>query len=157
MVRGLGPGCARGLVETGCDEFHRNVSILLAEKRPFEDVWREWVKKVSKLPQESLSSQAIEQLTICGLSRHGQLEFENQMKLTDQNVIQSRTQENNSERAAYKMKIQEKVETTWLVDTGADAHVMPQYAWQQLGERTLRTTRVTLRRANECTRRETAC
>ena len=37
-----------------------------------EDVWREWVKKVSKLPQGSLSSQAIEQLTISGLSRHGQ-------------------------------------------------------------------------------------
>ena len=25
-------------------------------EKPFEDVWREWVKKVSKLPQGSLSS-----------------------------------------------------------------------------------------------------
>ena len=29
-------------------------------EKPFEDVWREWVKKVLKLPQGSLSSQAIE-------------------------------------------------------------------------------------------------
>ena len=47
----------------------------------FEDVWREWVKQVSKLPQGSLSSQAIEQLTISGLSRHGQPELENHLRL----------------------------------------------------------------------------
>ena len=41
-------------------------------EKPFEDVWRDWVKKVSKLPSGSLSPQAIEQLTISGLSRHGQ-------------------------------------------------------------------------------------
>ena len=33
-------------------------------EKAFDDVWRDWVKKVSKLPQGSLSSQAIEQLTI---------------------------------------------------------------------------------------------
>ena len=52
----------------------------LSEKR-FEGVWREWVKKVSKLPQGSLSSQAIEQLTISGLSRQGQPELENHLRL----------------------------------------------------------------------------
>ena len=39
--------------------------------RSREDVWREWVKKVSKLPHGSLRSQAIEQLTFSGMSRHG--------------------------------------------------------------------------------------
>ena len=50
-------------------------------EKPVEDVWREWAKKVSKIPQGSLSSQAIEQLTISGLSRHGQPELENQLRL----------------------------------------------------------------------------
>ena len=45
-------------------------------ENPFEDVWREWVKNVSELPQGSLSSQASEQLTISGLSRHGRSERE---------------------------------------------------------------------------------
>ena len=45
-------------------------------EKPFERV-----KKVSKLPQWSPSSQAIEQLTISGLSRHGQPEFENHLRL----------------------------------------------------------------------------
>ena len=48
---------------------------------PFEDVWRDWVKKVSKHPSGSLSSQAIVQLTISGLSRHGQPELENHLRL----------------------------------------------------------------------------
>ena len=51
-------------------------------KKPFEDVWRECVKKVSKLPQGSLGSQAIGQLTISGLSRHGQPELENPSEVT---------------------------------------------------------------------------
>ena len=51
------------------------------KEKPFEDVWREWVKKVSKLPQGSVSSQAIEQVTISGLSRHGQSERENHLRL----------------------------------------------------------------------------
>ena len=50
-------------------------------ENPFEDVRRKWVKKVSKLPQGSLSSQAIEQLTISGMSRHGQRELENHLRL----------------------------------------------------------------------------
>ena len=50
-------------------------------EKPFEDVWREWVKKVSKLPQGSLRSHAIEQLTISGLSRHGQTELGNHLRL----------------------------------------------------------------------------
>ena len=50
-------------------------------EKPFEDVWREWVNKVSKLPQGSLNSQAIEQLTISGWSRHGQPELENHLRL----------------------------------------------------------------------------
>ena len=50
-------------------------------EKPFEDVWRGWVKKVLKLPSGSPSSQAIEQLTISGLSRHGQPELENHLRL----------------------------------------------------------------------------
>ena len=49
-------------------------------EKPFEDVWREWVKMVSKLPQGSLSSQAIEQLTTSEESRHGQQELENNLR-----------------------------------------------------------------------------
>ena len=52
---------------------------------------------------------------------------------TDQSVNQSRTTENDSERAAYQVQVLEKVETTWLFDTGADAHVMPKYVREQLG------------------------
>ena len=44
-------------------------------EKPFEDVWREWVKKIS------LTSQAIGQLTISGLSRHGQPELGNHLRL----------------------------------------------------------------------------
>ena len=65
--------------------------------------------------------------------------------MTDQSVNQSRTTEDDSERVAYQVKVQEKVQTTWLFDTGAAAHVMPKYVWEQLGEPTLQTTRVTLR------------
>ena len=50
-------------------------------EKPFDDVWHEWVKVVSKLPQGSLSSHAIEQLTITGLSRHGQPKLENHLRL----------------------------------------------------------------------------
>ena len=38
--------------------------------------------------------------------------------------------------------------TTWLFDTGADAHVMQKCVWEQLGEPALQTTNVTLRGAN---------
>ena len=68
--------------------------------------------------------------------------------VTDQSVNQSRTIENDSERDVNQIRIQEKVETTCLFDTGADAHVMPKHVWEQLGEPTLHTTRVTLRGAN---------
>ena len=47
----------------------------------FQYVWREWVNKVSKLPQGSLISQAIEQLTISGMARHGQPELEVHLRL----------------------------------------------------------------------------
>ena len=40
----------------------------------------------------------------------------------DQSVNQSRTTEDSSERVPYQLKIKEMVETTWLFDTGADAH-----------------------------------
>ena len=45
------------------------------------------------------------------------------------------------------MQIQE-VETIWLFDTGADAHVVPKYVWEQLGEAELITTHGTLRGAS---------
>ena len=41
--------------------------------------------------------------------------------VTGQNVNQSRTTENDSAREVYQKRIQEKVETIWLFDTGADA------------------------------------
>ena len=65
-----------------------------------------------------------------------------------ESVNRSRTTEEDSERVAYQVKVQEKIQTTWLFDTEADEHVMPKYEWEQLGEPTLRTTRVTLRGAN---------
>ena len=70
--RGLGPGCATSSTEVFQDSWSR--------EKPLEDVWREWVKNVSKLPQGSLDSQAIEQLTISGLS-HGQRELEKHLRL----------------------------------------------------------------------------
>ena len=48
--------------------------------------------------------------------------------VTDQNVNQSRTTENDSKRVAHQVKVQESVQTTWLFDTGADAHV----SWESL-------------------------
>ena len=39
-------------------------------------------------------------------------------------------------------------QTIWLFDTGAEAHVMAKHVWEQLGELTLQTTRVTMRGAN---------
>ena len=68
--------------------------------------------------------------------------------VTDQNVNQSRTTENDSERDVLQIRNQEKVETIWLFDTRADAHVIPKLSWEQLGEPSLQTTRVTLRGAN---------
>ena len=61
-------------------------------------------------------------------------------------MSQAKTVLESSEHVACQMKIQEKVETTWLFDTGADAHVMPK--WEQLGEPTLQSTCVTLKGAN---------
>ena len=58
--------------------------------------------------------------------------------VTDQSVNQSRTTENDSERDVYQVRIQERVETISLFDTGAEAHVMPKYV---CGEPTLKTTR----------------
>ena len=46
-------------------------------EKPFENVWRDWVKKVSKLPSGSLSSQ----LTISRLSRHGQPELDKHLRV----------------------------------------------------------------------------
>ena len=68
----LGPGCATSFTEVFQDSWSRET--------PLEDVWREWVKNVSKLPQGSLGSQANELLTISGLS-HGQRELENHLRL----------------------------------------------------------------------------
>ena len=67
--------------------------------------------------------------------------------VTDQNVNQSRTTEDDSERDVYQVRIQEKAETIWSFDTGADAHVMPKHVWEQLREPSLQTTKVTLRGA----------
>ena len=68
--------------------------------------------------------------------------------LTGQSVNQSSTTEDDSERAASEVKVQEKVQTTWFFVTRAHAQVMPQYVWEHLGELTQQTTRETLRGAN---------
>ena len=68
--------------------------------------------------------------------------------VTYQNVNQSRTEENDSERDVYQVSLQDKVETIWLFDKGVDGHVMPKHVWEQLGEPLLQTTRVMLRGAN---------
>ena len=44
------------------------------------------------------------------------------------------TTENDSERDVYQVRIEEKVETIWLFDTGTDSHVMPKHVWEQLGD-----------------------
>ena len=67
--------------DSGATSFTEVFQYSWPSEKPFEDVWREWVKKVPKLPQGSLSSQAIEQLTIRGLSRRGQPELENHLRL----------------------------------------------------------------------------
>ena len=58
------------------------------------------------------------------------------------------TTEHDSEQDVHQVRIQEKVETIWLFDTGTDAHVMPKHVLGQLGEPSLQTTRVTLRGAS---------
>ena len=47
--------------------------------------------------------------------------------VTDQRVNQSRTTENDSERDVFQVRVKEKVETNWLFDTRADAHMMPKH------------------------------
>ena len=54
--------------------------------------------------------------------------------MTDKNVNQARTSENDSERDVYQVRTHQKVETIWLFDTRADVHVMPKRVWEQLGE-----------------------
>ena len=47
-----------------------------SKEKPFEDGWRHWVKKVSKLS----AAQALEQLTISVLARHGETDLENHLR-----------------------------------------------------------------------------
>ena len=69
--------------------------------------------------------------------------------VTDRSVNQSRTTEGTSERVAHQVKVQEKFQTNLLFDAGSEAHMIPNYVWEQFGEQlTLPTTRVTLRGAN---------
>ena len=67
--------------DSGATSFTEVFQYNWPREKPFEDVWREWVEKVSKIPQGSRRSQAIEQLTISGFSRHGQTELENHLRL----------------------------------------------------------------------------
>ena len=59
-------GLGQGLVETRVRRVLQKCFNTVSREKPFEYVWREWVQKVSNLPQGSLSSQAIEQLTLTG-------------------------------------------------------------------------------------------
>ena len=67
--------------DSGTTSFTEVFQYSWPSEKPFEDVWRDWVKKVSKLPSGSLSSPAIGRLSISGLSRHGQPELENHLRL----------------------------------------------------------------------------
>ena len=49
--------------------------------------------------------------------------------VTDKSVNPSRTTENHLERDIFQVRMQEKVETIWLFDTRAEAHVMPKHVW----------------------------
>ena len=72
---GLGQAAREVWSRLGGDEFHRSVSIQLAEREAVR-------RRVARVGQEiSLSSQAIGQLTISGLSRHGQPELGNHLSL----------------------------------------------------------------------------
>ena len=66
---------------TGATSFTKLFQYSWPSEKQFEDVWREWVNKVSKLPQGSMISQAIGQLTISRMARHGQPELENHLRL----------------------------------------------------------------------------
>ena len=57
--------------DSGATSFTKVFQYGWPKEKPFEDVWREWVKKISNLPNGSPSSQAIEQLTMSGWSQHG--------------------------------------------------------------------------------------
>ena len=52
-----------------------------SKAQPFEDVWRDGVKKVSKLSAGSLCAQALGQLTISGLARYGQADLDDHLRL----------------------------------------------------------------------------
>ena len=67
--------------DSGATSFTEVFQYSWPSEKPFEDVWPEWFKKVSKLPQGSLSSQATEQLTISGFSRQSQPELGNHLRL----------------------------------------------------------------------------
>ena len=90
-----------------------------------------------KLQQENMKESMAKSLTDRKLNQDGDV--------TEQCVNQSGTAENGSEHAACQVKVQNKVVTTWLFDTRADAHVMPKCVWEQLGEFALQTKNVTLR------------
>ena len=77
---GLGQAAREVWSRLGATSFTEVCQYCWPNEKPFEDAWREWVK-VSKLPQGSLSSQAIEQLTISELSRHGLPKLENHSRL----------------------------------------------------------------------------
>ena len=53
-------------------------------------------------------------------------------EVTDHYVNQSRKTENDTNRVTYQVKVHQKVQTTLLFDTGADANVMSKYVWDHL-------------------------
>ena len=68
--------------------------------------------------------------------------------VTVKSVNESRAVQNCPEHDVGQAIVQEKVVTTWLLDTRAFTHVMPKCLWEQLGEPALQTTNVTLRGAS---------
>ena len=79
----LGPGCAReDWSRLGVDEFHRSVSMRLAERGSRSKKYGASGSRRSRSFHKGfMSSQAIEQLTISGSPRHGQPELENHLRL----------------------------------------------------------------------------
>ena len=99
----------------------------------------------NELTDQKLQQENMKELMVKSWMNH---KLKRDDDVTDQSVDQSRTAEDGSERDVYQVRIQEKVETLWLLDTGADAHVMPKHVSEQSGEPALKRTRVTLRGAS---------
>ena len=112
----------------------------LTDQKLQQDILKEFVmnllidqkleqRKLKEFVMSSLLDQSVEQENMKEFMvkslRDPKLQRDNDVAA--QNVSQSRTTENDSERDVYQVRIQEEVETIWLFNTRTDAHVMPKH------------------------------